>query len=176
MAALWEALIPTAVGAGTTILGVHMGAVVGRRNQDRQWIRDKQTVAYETFLQEFTAVEIELRQAYLDDRTHNPRWEQFNAALVFVSLLADNRVGSAAARIAELIEQFTLILDGRPKTLEELKKIHSGLVQAQLDFVNAARRSLDPSHGNFDWQLGGPPPWSGIEHFHGRAGEADRTA
>ncbi|MCA6091431.1 hypothetical protein LE181_04515 [Streptomyces sp. SCA3-4] len=175
MAPFWEALVPTAIGAGTTVLGVYMGAAVGRRNQDRQWIRDKKTVAYETFLREFTAVEIELRQAYLDDRTPNPRWEQFNGALVSVSLLADRDVGSAAARIAELIERFTLILDGRPKSLEELKKVHSGLVEAQMNFVNAARRSLDPSHGDFDWQLGGPPPWYGIEHFHGRASAADRT-
>ncbi|MGW4893877.1 hypothetical protein ACWEQL_16655 [Kitasatospora sp. NPDC004240] len=175
MATLWEALIPTAVGAGTTVLGVLLGASVGRRNQDRQWMRDKKTGAYEAFLQEFTAVEIELRQAYMDDREPDIRWERFNAVLVSVSLVADGDVGAAAARIGELIEQFTLILDGRPKTLAELKEIHSGLVQAQMTFVNAARRSLDPSSGDFSWQLGGPSPWYGIEHFHNRAAEADRT-
>ncbi|TJZ44589.1 hypothetical protein FCH28_30135 [Streptomyces piniterrae] len=172
MAAFWEALTPTAVGAAATVLGVYMGAVVGRRNQDRQWIRDKKTAAYETFLQEFTAVEIELRQAYLDDRLPEVRWERFNAALVSVSLLADRDVGPAAARLADLIERFTLVFDGRARALEELRNIHSGLVQAQMNFVNAARRSLDPSHGDFDWQLGGPSPWYGIEHFHGQEDEA----
>ncbi|UXY32411.1 hypothetical protein [Streptomyces sp. HUAS TT20] len=175
MAPFWEALIPTAVGAAATVMGVYMGAVVGRRNQDRQWIRDKKTAAYETFLQEFTAVEIELRQAYLDDRIPEVRWERFNAALVSVSLLADRDIGPAAARISDLIEQLTLTFDGRPKTLGELKRIHSGLVQAQKDFVNAARRSLDASHGDFDWQLGGPPPWYGIEHYHGPVDEADTS-
>lgn len=151
----WEALIPTAVGAAATIMGVVAGGVLGRRSQSQQWVRDNQTKTYSTFLQEFTKVEMELRDAYLEDRPAALDWAPWNAALVSLSLVATREVAAAAAELTSGIGQLGLMVDHSPKTREELQEIVSALAAAQLAFVNAARRSLHPSQDPLDWQLGG---------------------
>jgi hypothetical protein len=166
LAAPWDALASTSVGAVATILGIVVGGFVGRRSQNQQWLRDTQTAAYGAFLREFTAVEIELREAYLDDRPNNANWPPFNAALTSLSLVATRDVANAAGDLADAIGRFALLVaDGGPKNRDDLQRIMAELASGQLAFVNAARRSLDGSQQPIARQLGGPPPWREIEPY-----------
>ena len=139
-------------------MGVVAGGVLGRRSQSQQWVRDNQTKTDSTFLQEFTKVEMELRDAYVEDRPRRPRLGTVERCPgVARSLVATREVAAAAAELTSGIGQLGLTVDHSPKTREELQEIVSALAAAQLAFVNAARRSLHPSQDPLDWQLGGPP-------------------
>ncbi|MDT0485436.1 MULTISPECIES: hypothetical protein [Streptomyces] len=174
MAAPWDVLVSTSVGAVATIIGIVVGGFVGRRSQNQQWLRDTQTAAYGAFLQEFTAVEIELREAYLDDRPNNANWPPFNAALTSLSLVATPDVANAAGDLADAIGRFALLVaDRSPKNRDNLQRIMAELASGQLAFVNAARSSLDGSQQPINRQLGGPPPWREIEPYLPTPGAAD---
>jgi hypothetical protein len=43
---------------------VHIGGVVARRAQDRQWLRDKQLDAYEELLRRYSRFAMELKRAH----------------------------------------------------------------------------------------------------------------
>ncbi|MHA6762839.1 hypothetical protein [Streptacidiphilus sp. PAMC 29251] len=151
-------------------MGVVAGGAVGRRGQNRQWLQGSQTAAYERFLQAFGAVEAELREAFLDERRPAVDWGPFVAATNSVSLVANRETSAAAEQLCEVVENFTMLFHGRqPTDLEELRPIHTALGEAHLTFVNAARRSLDPSQERLARSLGGPSPWRGVESFHARA-------
>jgi hypothetical protein len=166
LAAPWDALASTSVGAVATVLGIVVGGFVGRRSQNQQWLRDTQTAAYGAFLQEFTAVEIELREAYLGDRPNNVDWPPFNAALASLSLVTTRDVANAAGDLADAVGRFALLVaDSGSKNRDDLQRIMGELASGQLAFVNAARRSLDGSQQSIDRQLGGPPPWREIEPY-----------
>jgi hypothetical protein len=160
----WGLLISTAGGIAATIVGVIAGGVVGRRSQNRQWLQESRTAAYEKFLQAFGAVEMELREAFVDRRAPAVTWGPFNAALQSMSLVASQDAMVAAERICGFIEEFTILFHGRqPTDLEELRPIHRGLYEAHMRFVNAARLSLDPSQEHLVRALGGPSAWNGVE-------------
>jgi hypothetical protein len=162
-------LISTTGGVAATIVGVVAGGVVGRRSQNRQWLQESQTAAYEKFLQAFGTVEMELRHAFLEGRRPAVVWEPFNAALQSMCLVASREAAAAAEQLCDIIEEFTILFHGRqPTDLEELRPIHGGLYEAHLKFVNAARRSLDQSQPHLARTLGGPSPWHGLESFYAR--------
>lgn len=164
LAAPWDVLVSTSVGAVATIIGIVVGGFVGRRSQNRQWLRDTQTAAYGAFLQEFTAVGIELREAYLDDRPNNANWPPCNAALTSLSLVATRDVANAAGDLTDAVGRFALLVADRgPTNRDSLQRIMAELASGQLAFVNAARSSLDGSQPPIDRQLGGPPPWREVE-------------
>jgi hypothetical protein len=152
-----------------TVVGVLAGAVVGRRSQNRQWLQATQTAAYEKFLQAFGAVESEMRDAFLEGRRPNVAWDPLVAASHSVSLVADPETSLAAEQLCDVVEDFDILFHGRqPSDLKELRPIHTALIQAHLKFVNAARRSLDPSSKSLSRSLGGPSDWRGIESFYTR--------
>ncbi|MGW2742558.1 hypothetical protein [Streptomyces sp. NPDC001450] len=164
MAVPWGLLISTVGGVAATVVGVIAGGVVGRRSQNRQWLQESRTAAYEKFLQAFGAVEMELREAFVDRRAPAVAWGPFNAALQSMSLVASQEAMAAAERICYFIEEFTILFHGRqPSDLEELRPIHGGLYEAHVRFVNAARRSLDPTQEHLVQALGGPSAWHGVE-------------
>ncbi|MFE9097257.1 hypothetical protein [Streptomyces sp. NPDC007264] len=164
MAVPWGLLISTAGGIAATVVGVIAGGVVGRRSQNRQRLQESRTTAYERFLQAFGAVEMELREAFVDRRAPAVVRGPFNAALQSMSLVASRDAMRAAERICDLIEEFTILFHGRqPTDLEELRPIHGGLYEAHVSFVNAARRSLDPAQEHLVQALGGPSAWHGVE-------------
>lgn len=166
MAGLWDTMATTSLGAVTTMLGIVAGGFVGRRSQDRQTIRDARSAAYATFLKEFARLEIALREAYTANRPDTADWESFNAALVALSLVAPRDVSAAAEQMASSpIIKLTVLIAREPKIHEEYQQVHEELRQAQLAFVNAARRTLDGSQGPIDWVMGGPPPWSAVKHW-----------
>ncbi|MFD9405037.1 hypothetical protein ACFWA4_40265 [Streptomyces sp. NPDC060011] len=165
MAVPWELVISTAGGVTATVVGVIAGGVVGRRGHSEQWVRDNRTTTYAAFLQEFAAVEIELRNAFTEDRPNRVDWVAWNAALVALSLVATREVAAAAAELTGAVGHFAELVARSPKTRGELREIHGRLAAGQLRFVNAARASLDGSQLPLDWQLGGPPAWREIEPY-----------
>ncbi|MFI9243799.1 hypothetical protein ACIGXF_14620 [Streptomyces sp. NPDC053086] len=180
MAVPWDLLISTAGGVAATVVGVIAGGIVGRRGQNRQWLQGTQTVAYERFLQAFGAVEAELREAFLEERQPAPAiWGPFNAGVQSLSLVATREAAAATLELCDVVEDFTLLFHGRhgrqPTDLEQLRPIHSALEEAHLKFVNAARRSLDPSQERLDQTLGGPSPWRGIISFYALGAVPDRA-
>ncbi|MFF5106400.1 hypothetical protein [Streptomyces sp. NPDC000134] len=175
MAVPWALLISTTGGVAATIVGVVAGAVVGRRSENRKWLRETQTSAYERFLQAFGAVEMELREAFLERRRPAVAWGPFNAAIQSLSLVANPETAAAALRLCDVIEDFTILFhDRQPADLEELRPIHTALHEGHLTFVNAARRSLHPSQERLAQALGGPSPWRGVA-FVGQSDGADTT-
>ncbi|MEV0982567.1 hypothetical protein [Streptomyces sp. NPDC049915] len=163
MAVPWELLISTAGGVTATIVGVVAGGVVGRRSENRKWLQETQTSAYERFLQAFGAVEMELREAFLERRRPEVAWGPFNASIQSLSLVANPEAAAAAIQLCDVIEDFTILFhDRQPADLEELRPIHAALEQGHLKFVNAARRSLHPSQERLTQTLGGPSPWRGV--------------
>ncbi|MFE3107605.1 hypothetical protein ACFXKJ_33650 [Kitasatospora indigofera] len=172
----WGTLISTAGGAAATILGILVGTLVGRRNESRQWIRDRKLAAYERLLQSFGAVEIGMRHAYWEQREpEGIDWEEWNAALVSVSLVADTDVGVAAEQLGTVVGEFSAFPFGEPKDLAMLRQIHTKLDSAQREFVNVARRSIQASDARpVPWRLGGPPPWREIEEIHQRDNDTGR--
>ncbi|MEU1037296.1 hypothetical protein [Streptomyces sp. NPDC005907] len=173
MAVPWALLISTAGGVAATVVGVVAGGIVGRRSENRKWLQETQTSAYERFLQAFGAVEMELREAFLERRRPAVAWGPFNAAIQSLSLVANPEAAAAALQLCDVIEDFTILFhDRQPADLEELRPIHTALEQGHLKFVNAARRSLHPSQERLAQALGGPSPWRGVA-FVGRSDGAD---
>ncbi|MFD8751649.1 hypothetical protein ACFV0O_11825 [Kitasatospora sp. NPDC059577] len=160
-----------------TILGILVGTLAGRRNESRQWIRDRKIAAYERLLQSFGAVEIGMRHAYWERREpEGIDWEEWNAALVSVSLVADTEVGVAAEQLGSVIGEFSTFPFGEPKDMAMLRQIHTKLDVAQREFVNAARRSIHASDTKqVPWRLGGPPPWGELEEIHQRDNDIGRV-
>ncbi|MER6568395.1 hypothetical protein ABT288_20030 [Streptomyces sp. NPDC001093] len=174
MAIPWELLISTAGGVTATIVGVVAGGVVGRRSENRKLLLETQTSAYERFLQAFGAVEMELREAFLERRRPAVAWGPFNAAIQSLSLVANPETAAAALQLCDVIEDFTILFhDRQPADLEELRPVHAALDQGHLKFVNAARRSLHLSQERLDQTLGGPSPWRGIAFVDQGCGEAE---
>ncbi len=165
MAVPWELVISTAGGVAATVVGVVAGGVVGRRGQNEQWIRDNRTKAYADFLQAFATLEMELREAFLEDRPHTVDWVPWHSALTTISLVAPREVAAAASELTGAVGRFCELVDSSPKTREDLRGIHAVLVEGQMRFVNAARGSLDGSQSPLEWQLGGPPAWHEIEPY-----------
>ncbi|MGV9879629.1 hypothetical protein [Streptomyces sp. NPDC003006] len=165
LAVPWELAISSAGGVAATVVGVVAGGVVGRRGQNQQWIRDNRTAAYAAFLQAFATLEMELREAFLKDRPHTADWVPWHSALTTISLVAPREVAAAASELTGTVGRFAELVDSSPKTREDLRGIHTALVEGQMRFVNAARASLDGSQLPLDWQLGGPPPWHEVEPY-----------
>ena len=47
-------VVSTTAGALSATVGVVVGGIVTRRAQDRHWVRDKELVAYEDLLREYS--------------------------------------------------------------------------------------------------------------------------
>ncbi|MFF1868408.1 hypothetical protein [Kitasatospora herbaricolor] len=164
-------MISTAGAVSATVVGVVASGVAGRYSQNRKWLQETQTSAYERFLQAFGAVEMELREAFLERRRPEVAWGPFNAAIQSLSLVANPEAATAAIQLCYVIEDFTILFHGRqPADLEELRPIHAALDKGHLKFVNAARRSLHPSQERLGQTLGGPSPWRGVAFVEQGAG------
>lgn len=158
MAVPWDVVVSTVGGAAATVAGVLVGGIVGRRGQDRHWLRDTQAATYAAVLREYTRIEFDLRSAYYQERQPGIDWAPWGAALAALSLVATEEAATAAARLTEAMREFEqFVLGGRRETDDPLQRISGVVAESQLAFVNAARRSLDRSQRPLQWQLGGPP-------------------
>lgn len=158
MPVAWDAVASTAVGAVTTIAGVVAGGMIGRRGEDRRWLRDTQTGAYAAVLREYTRIEFELRSAYHRNQQPSIDWAPWGAALTSLSLVATRDVSAATVGLSEAMQSFEqFVLGGKRPDDEDLQCITRIVARAQMTFINAARRSLERSQHPLPWQLGGPP-------------------
>ncbi|WP_328657013.1 hypothetical protein [Nocardia salmonicida] len=153
------------LAAVTALAGIFAGGRVSRQSQDRHLMRDSQSAAYSTFLQEYGKVEIDLREAYAANRPNTADWESFNASLAALSLVAPTDVSAATLPIRAAIEALLILIAREPKVAAEYERVHSTLTQAQIAFVNAARRSLDGKLGQLDFVVGGTPRWGFVAHW-----------
>jgi len=84
--------------------------------------------------------------AYYQDKRTRIDWTPWGAALASLSLVASEEVAAATSRFAEAMREFkTFDLGGKRTKDDELQLAAQVLAQAQMVFVNAARRSLDHS-------------------------------
>jgi hypothetical protein len=141
-----------------TVVGVLVGGFVGYRNQDRHWLKNTQAAAYAAVLREYTRIEFELRSAYYRDEPPSVDWAPWSAALASLSLVASPEVADTTHRFSSAMREFDqFVLGGKRVEDAELQRISSLLAEAQMAFVNAARRSLNRTQQPLTPQLGGPP-------------------
>ncbi|MFE0172277.1 hypothetical protein ACFWZ2_08150 [Streptomyces sp. NPDC059002] len=152
----WAYVISSAGGVATTLLGVVAGGLLGRRTQTRHWLTDTKATAYAAVLREYTRVEFGLRLAYFDRRPAEVDWAAWSEALTSLSLIAEDEVIMAANDLAQAIAVVGEHAHRGTQDSEQWQRLQTRLAEAQLAFVNAARRSLDRKQPPARARLGGP--------------------
>lgn len=153
----WAVIATSAGGVATTLLGVVVGGLLGRRTQSRQWLTDTKATSYAAVLREFTRVEFALRIAYADRRPAEVEWAAWSEALTSLSLVAEDEVVVAADALARAVADVSGAAHQEPRGPQAQWRAALGrLADAQLGFVNAARRSLDSRQPPAVARLGGP--------------------
>lgn len=131
---------------------------MGRRSQDRHWLHDTQAATYAAVLREYTRIEFDLRSAYHQNQPPAIDWAPWGAATAALSLVSSEEFAAATSLFTEALAEFeTFVYGGRRPDDDELHRIGRIVAEAQMAFVNAARRSLDRSQRPLPRQLGGPP-------------------
>jgi len=153
----WTVIVSTAGGVVTTLLGVVVGGVLGRRSQERHWLKDTKASAYRALLREYTRAEFDVRRAYLGllDATEVD-WARWGAAVTELSLVADDDVVAAAQGISDILVQMDRYVHSGQRDEQEWRPLQHTLVDAQMGFVNAARRSLSRAQPALTIRVGGP--------------------
>jgi hypothetical protein len=151
----WALAITSAGGVATTLLGV-VGGLLGQRTQSRQWLTDMKATTYAAVLREYTRVEFGLRLAYFDRRPAEVDWAAWSEALTSLSLVGEDPVITAANELATIIAEVSEHAHHGNREPEPWRLLQARLAEAQLTFVNAARRSLDRKQPPARVRLGGP--------------------
>ncbi|MFD7528095.1 hypothetical protein ACFV8E_10985 [Streptomyces sp. NPDC059849] len=152
----WALVISSAGGVATTLLGVVAGGLLGRRTQTRHWLTDMKATTYAAVLREYTRVEFGLRLAYFDRRPAVVDWAAWSESLTSLSLVAEDEVVTAANDLAKAIAVVGEQAHRSDQDSEQWRHLQIRLADAQLAFVNAARRSLDHKQPPARARLGGP--------------------
>ncbi|MET8628382.1 hypothetical protein ABZW30_32350 [Kitasatospora sp. NPDC004669] len=151
----------TAAGALSASAGVLVGGVVTRRAQDRQWSRDQQLAAYQELLGHYAKFTMELRRAHGDRRGWDYDRGEWSAALMRASLIAPAEV---AAEIDEFGHAVDTFLDQVARTRnpltnplhpDEFEQARQAPAGAQVQLVNAIRRSLSGDRRGIPFAIGG---------------------
>jgi hypothetical protein len=153
---LWQLVVSGVAGAATTLLGVVVGGVLGRRTQERHWLKDTRAASCAAVLREYTRAEFDIRLAYLGKRAPVVDWAPWGAALAGLSLVADDEVVAAAERLSGALQRLDAFVHAGELDEGEWRDVQRAVVEAQMAFVNAARRSLDPSQAELRVRVGGP--------------------
>jgi hypothetical protein len=157
--AVLETLITTAAGATAATVGVVVGGFVARRSQDRHWLRDRQLDAYVELLRHYARFSSELKRAHVARRHWDYDWGEWSAALTSASMVASPKVAAAIADFAHAIDTFLdrVAVDTveQPLSLNEFEQASRAPAVAQLELVNAIRRSLGRRQGSLSEWLGG---------------------
>jgi hypothetical protein len=107
----------------------------------------------------YTRIEFDLRSACYQDKRTRIDWAPWGAALASLSLVASEEVAAATSRFTEAMREFkTFGLGGKRTKDDGLQLAAQVLAQAQMGFVNAARRSLDHSQRPCPGSSAVPPP------------------
>ncbi|MFG1807294.1 hypothetical protein [Streptomyces sp. NPDC049040] len=158
-----EALVTTAAGALCATAGVLVGGVVTYRAQDRQWLRDRQLIAYQELIGHYAKFTMEISRAHADRRGWDYDWGEWSAALTRASLVAPADV---AAEIDDFGRAVGTFLDKtardpardpllHPLSAEEFAQAGRAPARAQVRLVNAIRRSLGRHQKALPFPMGG---------------------
>ena len=138
-------------------MGVVVGALLGRRSQDRHWLKGTKASAYRALLREYTRAEFDVRRAYLGTLPATEvDWARWGAAVTELSLVADDEVVTAAQAISDILVQMDQYVHSGQHDEDQWQPLQHALVEAQMGFVNSARRSVSRSQPALTIRIGGP--------------------
>lgn len=178
---LLNVLVTTVGGALSATAGVVVGGMLTRRAQDRHWLRDRQLVAYQDLLREYATFSMILRRAHLGRTAWDYDWGAWSTALMSASLVAPNMVATAIDDFGRAVRGFldvTADVDTTttPLSQRDFEQAMTTPARAQLDLVNAMRRSMGRQQRPLSVWLGGasgrPPHWPSAE-VHSLSGDDD---
>jgi hypothetical protein len=161
--ALLDTLVTTGAGALAATAGVLVGGIVTHRAQDRQWLRDKQLLAYQELISHYAKFTMVISRAHAGRQGWDYDWSEWSAVLTRASLVAPAAVAVEIDNFAKAIGQF---LDRAardpardptrdPLTPEEFSQASRAPAQAQVRLVNAIRRSLSKDQKALSFWIGG---------------------
>lgn len=158
-----DTLVTTAAGALFATIGVLVGGIVTHRAQNRQWLRDKQLLAYQEVISHYAKFTMVISRAHAGRQGWDYDWSEWSAALTRASLVAPATV---AAEIDNFARAVGVFLDQvardpardptrDPLSQEEFARAGRGPAQAQVQLVNAIRRSLSKEQKALPFWIGG---------------------
>ena len=156
-----DTLVTTVTGALSATIGVVVGGVVTRRAQDRQWLRDRQLAAYQELFSHYAKFTMEIGRAHADRRGWDYDWGEWSAVLTRVGLVAPNDVAVAIDQFGQAVDTFLEKVARQadplmnPLNSDEFHAAHQESVQAQIQLVNAIRRSLSNDRKGLPFKIGG---------------------
>jgi len=158
----WGPLISILGGAITTLIGVLIGSILGRRNQKRQWLLDSQLQASAAVLREYQKVTRALRKAIQSKAHPDLDWRPWDESLTVLSLVGDDQAVTAAQNIDNICWRIGLSLrDGKDEYISWLDT-RAELESAVVDFINKSRAQLGYHRMPVEHFLGRPEVEDGI--------------
>ncbi|MFI6255833.1 hypothetical protein ACIBCL_06890 [Micromonospora zamorensis] len=158
--ALLDIAVTTLGGALSATVGVFVGGVLTRRAQDRHWLRDRQLIAYQDLLREYATFSMILRRAHLGRTGWDYDWGAWSAALMSASLVAPSAVAVEIDKFGQAVQRLLDVTAGvdtttAPLSQDQFEQAMVAPARAQLDLVNAMRRSVGRNQGPLSTWLGG---------------------
>ncbi|MEV6171767.1 hypothetical protein AB0L99_26575 [Streptomyces sp. NPDC051954] len=161
--ALLDTLVTTAAGALSATIGVLVGGMVTHRAQDRQWLRDKQLIAYQELISHYAKFTMTISRAHAGRQGWDYDWSEWSATLTRASLVAPEPVAAEIDNFGKAVNAFLdqVARDPArdplrdPLSVEEFARASRAPAQAQVQLVNAIRRSLSKDQKALPFWIGG---------------------
>ncbi|MFF1306063.1 hypothetical protein [Streptomyces sp. NPDC058307] len=120
------------------------------RAQDRQWLRDKQLLAYQELVSRYAKFTVPISRAHAARGSWDYDWSEWSATLTRASLVAPAAVAAEIDNFVNAINAFLYKVARdpahdpahNPLSQEEFARASRAPAQAQAQLVNAIRRSL----------------------------------
>jgi hypothetical protein len=137
-----NAVVSILAGA-LALLGVALGAWLGARNINRQWMRDAQLRACQRLLERYAAIYDHLARS---GRTEGSEvdWASWNHALTEISLLCTPEVVDSAYALDEAIWRLTRAVSATRPSQDRWSALRRPVESARADLIHAIRRQFDP--------------------------------
>ncbi|WP_433112679.1 hypothetical protein [Micromonospora sp. CA-246542] len=157
---LLDIVVTTVGGALSATVGVVVGGMLTRRAQDRHWLRDRQVAAYQDLLREYATFSMILRRAHLGRKPWDYDWGAWSTALMSASLVAPSAVANEIDKFGQAVRGLLDAAAGvdtttTPLSQAEFEQAMVAPAHAQLDLVNAMRRSMGRQQRPLSVWLGG---------------------
>ncbi|MFI6405172.1 hypothetical protein [Streptomyces sp. NPDC050548] len=161
--ALLDTLLTTGVGALSATVGVLVGGIVTHRAQDRRWLRDKQLLAYQELISHYAKFTMTISRAHAGRQGWDYDWSEWSAALTRAGLVAPADVATEIDTFGKAVNGFldTVARDPArdstrdPLSQEEFARASRAPARAQVQLVNAMRRSLSRDQKALSFGIGG---------------------
>jgi hypothetical protein len=132
-------------GAIAAAVGALIGATAARYHRDQQWLRDRRADGCAALLAEHTRIELELRTAHAHQRRPAVDWTSWHTSVTALTLTAPQEVTDAAVDLTETMATVERQVRADHGHNESWPPLRDMLMAAQMNFINAARLSLDRS-------------------------------